>query len=354
MILLLVSLLLAALMMVAISLEKTYNHLPQREFKRRAAQGDQVAALLYRAVAYGVSLNVLVWLFIGLSAAGFFVALSHALPTTLALLGSLTVLWLGFAWLPNTRVTALSIWLARAVTPIFAWILNYTAPLFDRLASFFEKHAQLHVHTGLFQKEDLIDLIEQQKVQADNRMAEEELSMAKHVLTFGDKLVSDILIPQRIVKSVKASDTIGPILMGELHDSGHSRFPVYQDKPAQVVGMLYLRDLLDAKQGGLVSSVMQKRVYYMHEDQSLYEALTAFLKTKHHMFVVVNSFEEVVGVVTIEDVLEQIIGKPIVDEFDQYDDLRAVAARLAEKEHAEHPEPSEAEKSTQESSEVVE
>jgi CBS domain containing-hemolysin-like protein len=77
----------------------------------------------------------------------------------------------------------------------------------------------------------------------------------------------------------------------------------------------------------------------VHEDFTLYQALQAFLKTKHHLFLVVNSFEELVGILTIEDVLEQMIGKPIVDEFDRYDDLRAVAAAAAKKDHVNHNEP---------------
>jgi CBS domain containing-hemolysin-like protein len=81
---------------------------------------------------------------------------------------------------------------------------------------------------------------------------------------------------------------------------------------------------------------MSKDVYFVHEDLALQHVLEAFLKTKHHLFIVVNSFEEYVGVITIEDLLEQIIGAKIVDEFDQYDDLRAVASSIAKKQHAEH------------------
>ena len=51
------------------------------------------------------------------------------------------------------------------------------------------------------------------------------------------------------------------------------------------------------------------------------------------MFIVVNSFEEFVGIITIEDILEQVIGHKIIDEFDHYDDMRAVAMHQAEKEH---------------------
>jgi CBS domain containing-hemolysin-like protein len=67
--------------------------------------------------------------------------------------------------------------------------------------------------------------------------------------------------------------------------------------------------------------------------------------------IVVNSFEEYIGIVTIEDVLEQIVGKQIVDEFDQYDDLRAVAAKAAAKDHKKHVDHQE---SVQDTTEVIE
>jgi CBS domain containing-hemolysin-like protein len=127
--------------------------------------------------------------------------------------------------------------------------------------------------------------------------------------------------------------------MDELHKSGHSRFPVFDGKQENIVGTLYLRELGAGKDHGLVRERMSKRVYYVHEDQSLHDAFQAILKTHHQLFIVVNSFEEFVGIVTMEDVLETMIGKLIVDEFDQYDDLRAVAMRAARKDHKQNKEP---------------
>jgi CBS domain containing-hemolysin-like protein len=70
--------------------------------------------------------------------------------------------------------------------------------------------------------------------------------------------------------------------------------------------------------------------------------------------VVVNGFEEIVGIVTMEDVLEAIIGKQIVDEFDQYEDLRAVATKLADKEHRKHVNEEHTLADVQDSKEVIE
>src|SRR3990167_8528946 len=133
------------------------------------------------------------------------------------------------------------------------------------------------------------------------------------------------MTPRRAARIVSVKDSIGPVLMGELHDSGFSRFPVYQDKEDHIVGTLYIHDLVAVKTGGEVRNFMDKKVYYVHDQQTLNHVLQAFLKTKHHLFIVVNNFEDFVGVITIEDVLEQILGQPIIDEFDKYDDLREVA-----------------------------
>jgi CBS domain containing-hemolysin-like protein len=72
---------------------------------------------------------------------------------------------------------------------------------------------------------------------------------------------------------------------------------------------------------------MEPRVFYIKNTQTLRHALAAFLRTRHHLFIVVNEFQETVGLITLEDVIESLLGKKIVDEFDAHEDLRAVAAR---------------------------
>lgn len=331
-------LLLAGLSLLAISLQRTYGSLPLKEMKRRARTGDTVAAALYRAAAYGSSLRALLWILVVLVAAVFFVTLSRATETWFAILASGALLWFGFIWLPAQEATHTSVWLASRLAPVFEKILQYLHPVLDRLIKFIRRHRTVSVHTGLYDKDDLLGLFERQKVQADNRVDQQTLEIVEHTLRFADKKVADILTPRRVVKAVSATDTVGPVLMTDLHKSGHSRFPIYEGKQDNIVGVLYMRDLVNAKAGGTVQKIMSKTVCYVHEDQPLTEALQAILKTHQQMFVVVNSFEEYVGILTTEDVMEEIVGKQIVDEFDQYDDLRAVAKKLADQEHTEHVE----------------
>ena len=330
---------LAALTLAGISIQKTYAKVPLKELKRRAKNGDEVAKGLYQAVAYGASLDLLLWGIIGLSSAGFFVALTSGLPAWLAIFGCAALLWIGFAWLPNTRVTKLSQQSARKLAPVLAWILSHLYPLLSRVGRLIKNHVRFTIHSGLYQKEDLVELLDRQQHQPDNRMTTYEMGIIKSALTFSDKLIRDIMTPKRVVTMVNQNDAVGPLLMDELHKSGFSRFPVVGDKPEEIVGTLFMRDLVNAKSGGHVKDLMKKSVIYVNEEKALQHALQAFLKTKHHLFIVVNSFEEIVGIVTIEDVLEQIVGKQIVDEFDKYEDLRAVAALQAKKDKHSHKHP---------------
>jgi len=359
----LLGLLLAVVAVVFWTLLRTYQHVPARELKRRARKGDEVAALLYRAVAYGMGLRVLLGgaflLFGALSLAAF--AGAMGLWPALVALGALLALgWIMLV--PGDQVTGASLWLAKRAAPGIAWLLERLHAPLDVGVRFVRKFRHVHIHTGLYERSDLVELLERQKGQPDSRISRSEIELLEHAMTFGDKLVSDALVPQRVVKMVGAGESIGPVLMDELSKSGHSRFPVYEGKHSNVVGILYLHDLVGLKKSGSVADVMSRKLTYVHEDFTLYQALQAFLKTKRHLFLVVNSFEELVGIITIEDVLEQIIGQPIMDEFDKYDDMRAVAAATAQKDHEEHQkdrsepvvEPEESPESTPEGKEVVE
>lgn len=148
-------------------------------------------------------------------------------------------------------------------------------------------------------------------------------------LAFADKTVDTIMTPRAVVDFIKGSEFLGPLVLSELHNLGHSRLPVVGEDLDHVIGVLHLRDLLslDIKRSTTAEKAMEKKVYYIHENDSLEHALAAFLKTRRHLFIVINNQRETVGILTLEDVLEALIGRRIVDEDDIHADLRAVAER---------------------------
>lgn len=328
-----VALLLLGLALLALALQRTYSLLSAKELKRRAHKKDPIAEVLYRAVVYGASLRLLLWVVVIVCAAGAFVIIGEVSDPWLAFpLVALTIAY-GFVWMPAHHATRFGVQVAVWLTPPLTWLMSKLFPLLDGIVAFVRRHKPVIVHTGLYDRDDLLKLVEAQKGQADSRISPDTLELLSHVLTFGDKVVRDITIPSRMVRQVSADEPVGPVVISQLHDSGFSRFPVYSGSPGNIVGTLYLRDLVSLKHTGKIGEVCQQDIYYVHEDHPLEQVLDAFLKTQHHMFIVVNSFEEFVGIITIEDILEQILGCKIVDEFDQYDDLRAVAAHQAKKEH---------------------
>lgn len=341
---LIIGLALGLVTVVLAALYASLHSIRRNELKRRARRGDAVAAILYKSVSYGAATKIVIG---GLAVMFGYVALVLWIDSVGAW-GTL-VLCAGFAvviaYIVTTRGKLYLLGLRFAVlfSPSVAWLVERLHGPLDGLATVMRKLLPIHVHSGLYEKEDLVTLLEHQKDQPDNRISQGELDLITHALTFGDQKVGEVLVPKRVVKMVAASDAVGPVLMDELHDSGHSRFPVYDDKRDNLVGVLYMHDLVAAKQSGVVRDIMRPKVAYVHEEFTLYQTLQAFIKTKQHLFIVVNSFEEFVGIITIEDVLERVIGKPIVDEFDTYDDLRAVAAADARKEHnnhqKQHPQP---------------
>ncbi|HYH36246.1 MAG TPA: CBS domain-containing protein [Candidatus Saccharimonadales bacterium] len=320
------ALVLLLLSLGGVVVRKTYFHLPVRELKRRARRHDAAARSMYRAVAYDNSLRGLLWLFTGLTAAGGLILLARELNVWISLLIVAPSLWIAFSLVPASRVTRFGTWLTVLVTPPIAWLLNYLHPLLSRGAGIVEGHYAVPNHTKLYEREDLVRLIERQQEQEDSRFTQEELDIAARALSFDDYHVADVMTPRKKIKTILAKDTIGPVLINEVHESGQELALVRDTAKGPFVGSVRSSQLgIESK--GHVRDVMSPTVYYVHEADSLGEALHAFFTTNEAVFVVVNSSEEYVGVITIEHILKMLLGHVPGDDFDQYADPQAVAAR---------------------------
>lgn len=175
-------------------------------------------------------------------------------------------------------------------------------------------------------KEELLAMVEG----SGEVLTRDEKQLIVNGLTFDKMQVSSVMTPKSMIDSVPADELLGPLTLDALHKTGHSRFPVIDGDIDHVVGMLYIQDLLTV--GGKTKThkaavAMEKKVFYIREDQSLQQALAAFLRTRHHLFVVINEYRETVGLLSLEDVMEALLGRKINDEFDTHEDLRKVAER---------------------------
>lgn len=184
-------------------------------------------------------------------------------------------------------------------------------------------------HIDVQSKDELTHVIET----TTGIISADEKKMLVASLRFDGKLVREVMTPKSVVDTVQRSEVLGPLVLDGLHKTGHSRFPVIDGDIDHIVGTLYVHDVLtldtSRKHTAKVESAMSKRVHYIREDQTLKQALAAFLSTHHHLFVVINEYRETVGIITLEDTLETLLGQKIIDEFDTHDDMRQVAQRKA-------------------------
>lgn len=313
----------AALLMVA---RKTYVLVPVYELRRQSQAGDSLARALYKVAAYGAASQMLLWILILLAIAGSIVCVVQVVPDFLQFAYAFILIAYVLVWLPLSDVTSFGLRCVVWVTPAIAWTASKLFTILEKPANAAQARQTAPLHTGLYQKEDLVDLLERQKLQEDSRFTEQEVNQVLHTLTFAQKKVSEIMTPRKKIKCVSRDEAIGPILMDELHESGATSFPVYEaENNSNIVGTLHISDVVRAKKGGHVRDVMQSDVFYVNDDFTVEQLLHAFTQTKQHVLIVVDNFAEFVGTVTIEAALHAVLGRDIVTDFLQYDDVQAVA-----------------------------
>jgi CBS domain containing-hemolysin-like protein len=320
------ALILLLLAIGGIVIRKTYYYVPLYELKRRAERGEPLARRLYPAASYGGGLRVLLWLYIGLTSAASIVLLAQLLPVWASVLIVGALLWAIFSWLPASRVTPFGARLTMIVTPLIVWLLNYLGPWLDRGANAAYKHNPAMAHTGLFERSDLVELIEQQHRQNDSRLSDEELEIVRRALSFSEHRVHDVLIPRKQIKTVLAGDTVGPVLIDEMHKNANGYALVRDTPKGDFIGVLTFKHL-GINSHGQVRDIMNPDIFYVHENDLLAGVLHAFFSTHQPLFVVVNSFEEYTGIITIEGILRQLLGDVHGDGFEDHQDISKVAAR---------------------------
>ncbi len=166
-------------------------------------------------------------------------------------------------------------------------------------------------------REQILQLL--RSAERRNLLGRDALSMIEGVFQVSEMQVRDIMIPRAQMATVNEDDAIG-LMLETVIESGHSRFPVMDDKQESVVGILLAKDLLRYLRPGqteefVLEDVMRPAVF-IPESKRLNILLREFRASKNHMAIVIDEYGSPAGLVTIEDVLEQIVGE-IDDEHDR-------------------------------------
>lgn len=151
-------------------------------------------------------------------------------------------------------------------------------------------------------------------------LAHDQSEMIRNVLDFGDLTAADVMVPRTSV-TVLFADTPSEEVLHTVAEKGHSRYPLVQDRIDNVMGILHVKDLTtraaseDLKSINL-ADIARKPVVFVPEGQTASSVLKDMRAGRHHMAIVIDEFGGMSGVVTLEDLLEEIVGD-IQDEHDR-------------------------------------
>lgn len=143
-----------------------------------------------------------------------------------------------------------------------------------------------------------------------------EHQLIEKIFDFNDKMARDIMVPRNSIVAINISDPREKIVQTVI-DEGYSRIPVYKDSIDNIIGIIYSKDLISATEHRelIVLSDILRPVYFVPETKQIGEILKDFQKKHIHLGIVVNEHALVEGLITLEDIIEEIVGE-IEDEYD--------------------------------------
>ena len=151
----------------------------------------------------------------------------------------------------------------------------------------------------------------------------DQSEMIRNVLDFGDTTSGEVMVPRTQIAGFEMETPPRQVLAGVI-ESEHSRYPIYRERIDNIVGVLHVKDLMnflipDGNIDGLrIQQLMRRPVMYSAEGQTASSVLKEMRQNRQHMAVVLDEFGGVAGIVTLEDLLEEIVGD-IRDEHDEDD-----------------------------------
>jgi CBS domain-containing protein len=156
--------------------------------------------------------------------------------------------------------------------------------------------------------EQLMHLVEN----ANTILTSEQQTIIRHGMDWHTTPVEKIMTSRADIVSIKNTELLGPLVLDDLHRSGHSRFPVIRGSLDEIIGVLDVTDLLEATAGRhsqSVESVMSAQVLRVELDEALPAALSMLKKSRQHLLIVVDENGRTVGIVTLSDITTSLLGR---------------------------------------------
>jgi magnesium and cobalt transporter len=182
--------------------------------------------------------------------------------------------------------------------------------------TFLQKLAEF-IHPGPDSTDELIETLAE--AEDNNIIGPESRLMLEGVIRMAEMTAGDVMVPATRMDFIDIQANMDDLLH-KVIDTGHSRFPVYDGERENIIGILMAKDLLKLQRAPELNiRALLRSAVFVPESKGLNDLLRDFRGNRNHLAIVVDEFGRVAGLITIEDVLEQIVGE-IEDEFDIAED----------------------------------
>ena len=169
----------------------------------------------------------------------------------------------------------------------------------------------------LYSREEITHMIEDHAKHEKSSIDLGESRIISGALTFSEHKVKEKMVAKNKAVTIAFDEELDYQEVLRLQRTGHSRIPVYDKNLDDFVGILFMKDLILKSLPTKVSKVYRDKLYDIHQETNLDTALSRFIQTKTHMSAVTDDNDQVVGFITLEDVIEEILNRKITDEHDQ-------------------------------------
>lgn len=217
----------------------------------------------------------------------------------------------------STRVAPLMLTVSVIARPAIA-ILTFSTSLLLRLLG------RDTTEQAPVTQEDIVYLAREGAISGTVESEEEE--MIRRIFRFTDRTVGNIMLPRTEIVAIEVGTPLSEVRDTFL-SSGYTRLPLYEDSLDNILGVLYAKDLLRERQQRTEQEIDLRNIarpaFFVSEFQHVDDLLATFRRRRIHMAIVIDEYSQVIGLVTLEDVLEELVGE-IQDEYDQPEDLAIV------------------------------
>ena len=232
---------------------------------------------------------------------------------------------------PKLVASRRPVWFAETVSGLLGPLVRVVSPVADLLANLASAlQSRFRTEVEPLSSADIKTMADVGEAQGS--LEEEERALIHSIVEFGETTVREVMVSRVDVTSLSADASLDEAL-AMIRESGHSRFPLYRDHLDSVLGVVYAKDLLPHVgdghvEGGAVTpdwAALARKPLFVPPAKPLDDMLTDFQRTNTHMAIVVDEYGGTAGLVTLEDLLEEVVGE-IRDELDSPEDDTLVHA----------------------------